>query len=88
MLEDRITSYNVCYTKLLRTHVINYSIPQDPESYVHRIGRTGRAGNEGTAITFVTPSEYRKLLYIQKIAKTEIKRQKVPKINEISYNFV
>ncbi len=65
------------------THVINYSIPQDPESYVHRIGRTGRAGNEGTAITFVTPSEYRKLLYIQKIAKTEIKRQKVPKINEI-----
>ena len=65
------------------THVINYSIPQDPESYVHRIGRTGRAGNEGTAITFVTPSEYRKLLYIQKIAKADIKRQKVPKVNEI-----
>jgi ATP-dependent RNA helicase DeaD len=65
------------------THVINYSIPQDPESYVHRIGRTGRAGNEGTAITFVTPSEYRKLLHIQRIAKTEIRKQKVPKIKEI-----
>jgi len=65
------------------THVINYSIPQDPESYVHRIGRTGRAGNEGTAITFVTPSEYRKLLFIQKVAKADIKRQKVPKVNEI-----
>jgi ATP-dependent RNA helicase DeaD len=39
------------------THVINYSLPQDPEAYVHRIGRTGRAGKEGTAITFVTPDE-------------------------------
>ena len=37
------------------SHVINYSLPQDPESYVHRVGRTGRAGKEGTAITFVTP---------------------------------
>src|SRR3990167_2822607 len=41
------------------THVINYSIPQNPESYVHRIGRTGRAGREGVAITFVTPREDR-----------------------------
>jgi len=37
------------------THVINYALPQDPESYVHRIGRTGRAGKEGIAITFITP---------------------------------
>ena len=44
------------------THVINYSLPQDPESYIHRIGRTGRAGKSGTAITLITPSEYRKLL--------------------------
>ena len=36
------------------THVINYSLPQDPESYVHRIGRTGRAGKQGSAITFIT----------------------------------
>ena len=41
------------------THVVNYAIPQEAESYVHRIGRTGRAGKEGTAITFMTPSEYK-----------------------------
>lgn len=65
------------------THVINYSLPQDPESYIHRIGRTGRAGNQGTAITFVTPSEYRKLSFIKKVAKTEIKKEKLPKITDI-----
>jgi len=53
------------------THVINYSLPQDPESYVHRIGRTGRAGKQGTAITFVTSTEYRRLTYIKKTSKSE-----------------
>ena len=43
------------------THVINFDIPQDPESYVHRIGRTGRAGNTGVAMTFITPREFRQL---------------------------
>lgn len=65
------------------THVINYSLPQDPESYVHRVGRTGRAGKEGTAITFVTPDEYRKLLYIQRIAKTDIRKEQVPDVQDI-----
>lgn len=65
------------------THVINYSLPQDPESYVHRIGRTGRAGKEGTAITFITPEEYRKLLYIMKVAKTKIKKAALPKVADI-----
>lgn len=65
------------------THVINYSLPQDPEAYVHRIGRTGRAGNEGTAITFITPSEYKKLMFIQRVAKTDIKKSQVPKVKEI-----
>ena len=65
------------------THVINYSLPQDPDSYVHRIGRTGRAGNEGTAITFITPSEYKRLMFIQRIAKTDIKKSKVPKVKDI-----
>ncbi|MCK5707515.1 MAG: DEAD/DEAH box helicase [Candidatus Aureabacteria bacterium] len=65
------------------THVINYSLPQDPESYVHRIGRTGRAGNEGTAITFITPSEYHRLMFIQRIAKTDIKKSKIPKVKDI-----
>ena len=65
------------------THVLNYSIPQDPDSYVHRIGRTGRAGKSGTAITFITPSEYRKLMHIQKTAKAEIRKEKIPKIKQL-----
>lgn len=39
------------------THVYNYDIPQDPDSYVHRIGRTGRAGKTGMSVTFVTPTK-------------------------------
>jgi len=65
------------------THVINYSLPQDPESYVHRIGRTGRAGNEGTAITFITPSEYKKLMFIKRVAKTDIKKSRIPNVKDI-----
>lgn len=65
------------------THVINYSIPQNPESYVHRIGRTGRAGKEGTAITFITPSEYRKLMQIQQVSKSEIRKESLPKVKEL-----
>ncbi len=65
------------------THVINYSLPHDPESYVHRIGRTGRAGKEGTAITFITPSEYQKLMFIQRKAKTDIKKFKIPNVKDI-----
>ncbi|MBL0717534.1 MAG: DbpA RNA binding domain-containing protein [Desulfosarcina sp.] len=65
------------------SHVINYSLPQEPESYVHRIGRTGRAGKEGTAITFITHSEYKRLMFIQRIARTNIKRSKIPKVQDI-----
>ena len=65
------------------SHVINYALPHDPESYVHRIGRTGRAGNEGTAITFITPSEYKKLMYIQSVTKTPIKRSVIPSVHDI-----
>jgi len=65
------------------THVINYSLPNDAEMYVHRIGRTGRAGKEGTAITFITPSEYRRLMFIQRFAKTDIRKSKVPAVEDI-----
>jgi len=65
------------------THVINYSLPQDPESYVHRIGRTGRAGKSGIAITLITPSEYRKLISLQRIANAKITKQKVPNVAEV-----
>lgn len=65
------------------THVVNFQLPQDPEAYVHRIGRTGRAGKEGTAITFISPKELRSLLFIQKIANTKIKKEKLPGIREV-----
>ena len=65
------------------THVINFALPQDAESYVHRIGRTGRAGKEGTAITFITPQEYRKLQYIKKSTKTDIKKAHLPKVKDV-----
>ncbi len=68
------------------SHVINYSLPNDPNSYVHRIGRTGRAGKEGTAITFITPSEYKTLMFIQRMAKADIKKSKLPMIDEIIQN--
>lgn len=60
------------------THVVNFDIPQDPESYVHRIGRTGRAGNTGIAITFITPREFRQLKLIERIVKTKIVRRELP----------
>lgn len=65
------------------THVINYSMPQEAESYVHRIGRTGRAGQKGIAITFVTPREMSRLGMIKKVAKADIKKQDVPQIKDI-----
>ena len=65
------------------THVINYAIPQEAESYVHRIGRTGRAGQKGIAITFVTPREAKKLSQIKKVTKTDIKRESIPNVKEI-----
>lgn len=65
------------------THVINYSIPQNPDAYVHRIGRTGRAGKCGIAITFVTPREYRQLRLIERSAKTKIEKGKLPTRAEV-----
>ncbi len=65
------------------THVINFALPQDPESYVHRIGRTGRAGKKGIAITLITPSEYRKLVSIQKMSNMTITKQKVPNVADV-----
>lgn len=65
------------------THVINYSIPQGTEAYIHRIGRTGRAGRPGTAITFVTPSEFRKLTNIKRDTKSDIRKETLPNPNDI-----
>ena len=65
------------------THVINYDIPQDHESYVHRIGRTGRAGKKGVAITFIEPREYRQLKLIERLAKTKVIRKQLPSSADI-----
>jgi ATP-dependent RNA helicase DeaD len=65
------------------THVINYGIPQHPDSYVHRIGRTGRAGKSGIAITLVTPREYKHLRLIEKNARTIIDRKKLPSLSDV-----
>ena len=55
------------------THVINFDIPMDPESYVHRIGRTGRAGASGIAISFCTESDRRELREIQKLIGNKVR---------------
>lgn len=60
------------------THVINYHIPFDPESYVHRIGRTGRAGSKGTAITLVTPHEFKELQRIKQKVGTTMEQCYIP----------
>jgi ATP-dependent RNA helicase DeaD len=60
------------------THVINFDLPQDPESYVHRIGRTGRAGREGVAWTFVTPREIDHLHFIERVTRQRIPRKPLP----------
>ncbi|MBP2650693.1 MAG: cshA 2 [Firmicutes bacterium] len=60
------------------THVYNFDIPQDPESYVHRIGRTGRAGQTGVALTFVIPRELNQLRYIERTTKRKIVRMSAP----------
>lgn len=65
------------------SHVVNYSIPQNPESYVHRVGRTGRAGKEGVAITFVTPREDRQFRLIKAFSKADIKKGKLPSKEEV-----
>lgn len=54
------------------THVINYDVPEDPEVYVHRIGRTARAGRDGVAWTFVTPEQGHLLTEIEKLTNVEI----------------
>ncbi|WP_042162852.1 DEAD/DEAH box helicase [Paenibacillus gorillae] len=64
------------------THVINFDLPQDPESYVHRIGRTGRAGKEGTAWSFVTPRETDHLHFIEKVTRQRISRKPLPSLAE------
>ncbi len=66
------------------THVINYDMPADTESYVHRIGRTGRAGRKGTAILFVPPNGKRMLHSIERATGQTIEPLKLPSPQDIS----
>ena len=66
------------------SHVINYDIPYDTESYVHRIGRTGRAGRKGEAILFVSPREKRMLAAIEKATRQTISRMQLPSSEDIA----
>ncbi len=68
------------------SHVFNYHIPFNPESYVHRIGRTGRAGKKGTAITLVSPLEFKELQRIKKMIGTDIEHSLVPTIKDLQKN--
>ena len=64
------------------SHVINYDIPEDPEWYIHRIGRTGRMGRLGKAITFITREEGRALLDLGDVSGGELKLEEVPEVEE------
>ncbi len=66
------------------SHVINYDIPNDTEAYVHRIGRTGRAGRKGDAILFVSPREKRMLYAIEKATRQQITQMQLPSHKEVT----
>jgi ATP-dependent RNA helicase DeaD len=66
------------------SHVINYDAPHDPESYVHRIGRTGRAGREGEAILFISPRERRYLGIIERTTRQTIEPMELPSADFIN----
>jgi ATP-dependent RNA helicase DeaD len=66
------------------SHVINYDIPHDTEAYVHRIGRTGRAGREGDAILFVAPRERRMLQAIENATRKKIELMELPSTDMVN----
>lgn len=68
------------------SHVFNYHMPFDPESYVHRIGRTGRAGKKGVAITLVTPIEFHSMQRIGKKVGSKIEHKIVPSLSDVKEN--
>ena len=66
------------------SHVVNYDIPTDTESYVHRIGRTGRAGRNGDAISFVTPRERYLLRHLEKANGTALEQMNLPSVDDVN----
>src|SRR5215475_3728203 len=66
------------------SHVLNYDIPHDTESYVHRIGRTGRAGRKGNALLFVSPRERHMLKAIEKATRQPITEVELPTVEDVN----
>lgn len=66
------------------SHVVNYDVPYDPESYVHRIGRTGRAGRSGDAILFIAPRERNMLRVIERATRQTIEQMELPSIEDVN----
>jgi ATP-dependent RNA helicase DeaD len=66
------------------SHVVNYDIPTDTESYVHRIGRTGRAGRTGDSIAFVTPRERHLLRSIEKATRQPLTQMQLPSVDDVN----
>jgi ATP-dependent RNA helicase DeaD len=66
------------------SHVLNYDVPSDPESYTHRIGRTGRAGRSGQAILFITPRERGLLKAIERATRQPIALMQLPTLREVN----
>ncbi|KJS19723.1 MAG: DEAD/DEAH box helicase [Clostridiaceae bacterium BRH_c20a] len=65
------------------THVYNFDIPMDVDGYVHRVGRTGRAGQSGLAVTFVEPREFGQLRNIERTINKRLKRQQLPSLADV-----
>ena len=66
------------------SHVVNYDVPYDTESYVHRIGRTGRAGRNGEAILFITPRERNMLRYIERATRSPLEPMELPTVADVN----
>src|SRR5690606_30827161 len=66
------------------SHVINYDVPYDPESYTHRIGRTGRAGRSGEAILFISPRERNLLKLIERATRQPVAPLTLPSVQDVN----
>lgn len=66
------------------SHVVNYDVPYDPESYVHRIGRTGRAGRSGDAILFIAPRERNMLRVIERTTRQPVEQMQLPTVEDVN----
>ncbi len=65
------------------SHVVNYDVPASPEAYIHRIGRTGRAGREGIAITLAEPREHHLLRNVERVTKQRITVETIPTVSDL-----